>query len=51
MAWIKDSGGIFRLNDSDAFCGSYISIDDAATILGVDKPALNHLPQKNDLLV
>lgn len=46
MAWIKDSGGIFRLNDSDAYCGSYISVDDAATILGVDKLALNHIPQK-----
>ena len=46
MAWIKDSGGFFRLNDSDAFCGSYISLGDAATILGVDEPAMNHIPQK-----
>jgi hypothetical protein len=47
MAWIGKSQGIFRLHDSDAFCGSYISIEDTAEILGVSTQSLNNLPQKS----
>jgi hypothetical protein len=35
MAWIGRPQGIFRLHDSDAFCGSYLSVADAAEILAV----------------
>lgn len=47
MAWIGKSQGIFKLHDSDAFCGSYISIEDVAEILGVSTSSLNNLPRNN----
>ena len=41
MAWIGKSQGIFSLYDSDRFCGSYLSIADAAEILSVSEPSLD----------
>jgi hypothetical protein len=46
MAWIGKSQGIFRLHDSDSFCGSLIGVEDAAEILDVAPGALSCLPQK-----
>jgi len=45
MAWIRKSQGIFKLHDSDNYCGSFISVDDAALILGVEESALRLLPK------
>lgn len=46
MPWLGNSKGIFKLNDSDSYCGSFISVDDASFILGVDSSKLSNLPQK-----
>lgn len=46
MAWIGKSQGIFKLHDSDNFCGSYIGLDDAAEILNVSTTSLSSLPNK-----
>jgi hypothetical protein len=46
MAWIGKSQGVFRLHDSDNYCGSYISVPDAAEILEVDRSCLAALPLK-----
>jgi hypothetical protein len=46
MAWIGKSHGIFRLHDSDSFCGSYISVTDAAQILDISPSQLAILPTK-----
>lgn len=46
MAWIGKSQGIFKLHDSDNYCGSYISLEDASEILGVEPDTLSFLPQK-----
>jgi hypothetical protein len=35
MAWIGGSAGEFRLHDSDDWCGSMLSLDDAAAIFDV----------------
>jgi hypothetical protein len=43
MAWIGTSGGIFKLHDSDNYCGSYISLEDTAEILGVNTKDLSDL--------
>ena len=43
MAWIGESQGIFRLYDSDRWCGSYLSLADAAEILGVHETALANI--------
>lgn len=48
MAWIGKSDGIFRLHDSDRFCGSYLSIPDAAEILAVDKSCLIVYAKQDD---
>jgi hypothetical protein len=40
MAWIGESQGIFRLHDSDQWCGSYLSLADAAEILDVHETVL-----------
>lgn len=47
MAWIGRSEGIFRLHDSDRYCGSYLSTEDAAEILGVQPADLALLPTIN----
>src|SRR5262245_19317340 len=47
MGWIGVGKGIFRLHDSNEWCGSFISIDDAADILDVRKAALSGLPSKS----
>lgn len=44
MAWIGASQGIFRLHESDRYCGSYLTIDDAAEILEISPQALHALP-------
>ena len=44
MAWIGKSEGLFRLHDSDNFCGSYISVDDVAEILEVPLSSLAACP-------
>ena len=46
MAWIGGADGIFRLRDSDAWCGSQVSVDDAADILGVKPADLAHVRQR-----
>lgn len=46
MAWIGGAQGIFRLHQSDAWCGSLISVEDAAEILGVRAPDLSNIPQR-----
>lgn len=46
MAWIGKSQGLFRLHDSDNYCGSYVSVLDAAEILEVDCSCLAVLPLK-----
>jgi hypothetical protein len=46
MAWIGKSQGIFKLHDSDNYCGSYISISDLAEILCIDQNNLKMLPTK-----
>jgi hypothetical protein len=40
MAWIGTSHGTFSLHDSDRFCGSYLSVADAAEILAVSASPL-----------
>src|SRR5262245_22703840 len=35
MAWIGGSAGGFRLHDSDTWCGSMVSVEDAAEIFDV----------------
>ena len=46
MAWIGTSHGIFRLHDSDQYCGSYFTIEDAAEILEVTTDTLRILPTR-----
>lgn len=46
MAWIAGAQGIFKLHDSDAWCGSLVSVDDAAEILGVRPADLANVPQR-----
>jgi hypothetical protein len=46
MAWIGGADGIFRLRQSDAWCGSLISVEDAAEILGVQTCELSNVPQR-----
>lgn len=46
MAWIGTSHGIFRLHDSDNWCGSYIELDDAVAILGIPAVQLNAIDKK-----
>ena len=40
MAWIGGSEGVFRLHDSDNYCGSMVSLSDTAEIFDVDASAL-----------
>ena len=42
--WLRTAAGIFSLDNSDRYCGSYISLSDAARILRVEQSALQHLP-------
>ncbi len=44
MAWIGKPQGVFRLHDSDNYCGSYISLSDAAEILEAERGPLAALP-------
>jgi len=44
MAWIEGARGIFRLHDSDRWCGSLIARSDVAEILHVSPSALSALP-------
>ncbi len=46
MGWLGKPQGIFRLYDSDDFCGSFIPIEDAAIILDVSLHDLSSLPLK-----
>ena len=36
MAWITRSEGVFKLHDSDNYCGALLSLTDAAEIMAVD---------------
>jgi len=40
MAWIGKSHGVFKLHESDDHCGSFLSVPDAAEILGVNEDVL-----------
>ncbi len=44
VAWMGASQGIFRLHDSDAWCGSYLTLADAAEVLGTGTAALKGVP-------
>jgi hypothetical protein len=44
MGWLGPPKGIFRLHDSDKYCGSLISRPDAAEIFEIPTAALNGLP-------
>jgi hypothetical protein len=46
MAWIGTPRGIFLLHRSDEYCGSYLTVDDAAEILDVPPTALETLSMK-----
>ena len=47
MAWIGTSQGVFRLHESDQYCGSFLTVDDAAEILEVSTQALHALPTRS----
>jgi diadenosine tetraphosphate (Ap4A) HIT family hydrolase len=44
VGWISGSAGIFKLHESDDWCGSMMSTQDAAEILGVEAAALADIP-------
>ena len=46
MAWIAGADGVFRLHESDTWCGSLVSVDDAAEILGVQVSDLSNVPRR-----
>ena len=46
MAWIAGAQGIFKLHNSDAWCGSLVTVEDAAEIVAVTVDALEGIPQK-----
>lgn len=46
MAWIGGKQGIFRLHSSDEFCGSKVSLADAAEIFGVSAADIADLAGK-----
>ena len=46
MAWITGSEGVFRLHNSDMWCGSLISVEDAAEICGVQVSELSDIQQR-----
>ena len=46
MAWIAGAEGIFRLHESDTWCGSLVSVEDAAEILDVQVSDLSNVPQR-----
>jgi hypothetical protein len=48
MAWIGKSQGVFKLRDSDNFCGSFLSVADAAEILAVSESAVTGYAQEDD---
>ncbi len=41
--WLRTSAGVFSLYQSDRFCGSYLTIEDAARILEVKPDALTDI--------
>lgn len=41
MAWIGKPQGVFKLHQSDSYCGSFLSMADAAEILDVDQDQLS----------
>lgn len=48
MAWIGKSHGVFKLHESDSYCGSFLSIADAADILDVDQEQLSPFAKTDD---
>src|SRR5262245_6828334 len=48
MGWISGWEGVFKLHDSDRYCGSKISLEDAAEILSVRPAALSGLPRREE---
>ena len=46
MTWLGGPLGLFRLHDSDRYCGSYFLVEDAAEVLGMPRSALDGLPQE-----
>lgn len=50
MGYLRKGLGQFVLSDSDVFCGSFISVDDVATIYDVDRSQLSHLHLEGDFI-
>src|ERR1017187_3975614 len=48
MAWIGKSHGFFKLHDSNRFCGSFLSLADAAEILSVLESLIVPYSKKDD---
>jgi hypothetical protein len=44
LGWLASSAGIFKLHDSDNYCGSLMTVEDAAEILGSSTEAIKTLP-------
>ena len=42
--WLGTSAGVFSLSQSDQYCGSYLTVEDAAKILQVQPTALGEIP-------
>src|SRR6185436_11328163 len=55
MGWISGSRGVFRLDESDEYCGSLIRLPDLSRILGVEqdvlRSALRAVKNHDDLCV
>jgi hypothetical protein len=47
MGWLGSSHGVFNLHDSDNYCGSFISVADAAEILGIQPKYFEVLKVRN----
>src|SRR5436309_571322 len=48
VEWISGWEGVFKLADSDAWCGSKVSVEDAAEVLRVTPAALDGLPVREE---
>ncbi|MAE19852.1 hypothetical protein CMK12_13145 [Candidatus Poribacteria bacterium] len=48
MAWITRSEGVFKLHDSDNYCGALLSLTDAAEIMAVDPAVLQPLASEDE---
>ena len=48
MAWITRSEGVFKLHDSDNYCGALLSLTDAAEIMAVNPAVLQPLASEDE---